>query len=47
MRKNIKIMTLFLLVSIITTACTVMVKPNPAVKIKVQENNGKHKGQYK
>lgn len=47
MKKNIKIITLFLLASIITTACTVMVKPDPVIKIKVQDDNGKHKGHYK
>ncbi len=47
MRKNIKIITLLLLTSMITTACTVMVKPGPVIKIKVQDDNGKHKGHYK
>ena len=47
MRKNIKIITLLLLTSMITTACTVMVKPDPVIKIKVQDDNGKHKGHYK
>lgn len=47
MKKNIKIITLLLLTSIITTACTVMVKPDPVIKIKVQDDNGKHKGHYK
>ncbi len=47
MKKNIKIIALLLLVSIISTACTVMVKPDPVIKIKVQDDNGKHKGQYK
>ena len=47
MRKNIKIITLLLLTSMITTACTVMVKPDPVIKIKVQGDNGKHKGHYK
>lgn len=47
MRKNIKIIALILLTSIISTACTVMVKPDPAIKLRIQNDNGKHKGHYK
>lgn len=47
MKKSIKFIAFILLTGLVMVSCTVAVKPEPILKVKVKNDNGKHKGHYK